>query len=334
MPRAHRRQTLSVVVPVFNEEDNLRPFLNAANAALAELDMDVEIVFVDDGSADRTFEVAAALAREDSRVRCLRFSRNFGSACAQLAGLRAATGDAAVVISVDLQDPPELVPEMVERWRQGAKTVWAVRERRQDPWVQTQLSFLFYRVFRKIGVDDYPAGGMDFGLFDRRILEHLREMRELNFFIPAIVMWYGYPSAQIGYARRERVRGLTKWSLAKRFNLALNAIVSFSFFPIRFISYLGVALSALSMCYAALVVVRRVSWGLGDVTGWPSLMIVILFIGGVQMVMLGMLGEYVWRSADQVRGRPQYIVMERAGFGNDRSDAEEREITLTAYEAR
>lgn len=306
---------LSIVVPVYNEEDNIRPFYAALAPVLDRLDMPAEILFVDDGSKDRSYEIVSALSQQDNRVKCLRFSRNFGSHAAILAGLHSAEGDAAVIISVDLQDPPEMIHDLVARWQEGFHVVWAVREGREDPLSKKVLAALFYRLFRRIALPDYPAKGMDFGLFDRIVLEKLKEINELNNFLPGTIVWLGFRQTHVSYYRRARQIGRSKWSVGKRVKSALDAIVSFSHFPIRAISYTGILISVMSFLYASFLIVRKVFFDLGG-PGWASLMVALLFLGGVQLVMLGILGEYIWRGSEQVKGRPPYIVMETVGFCN------------------
>lgn len=303
----------SIVVPVYNEESNIRLFYDALTGVIDQVDTRAEIIFVDDGSTDRTYEAVTELAHQDGRVRCLRFSRNFGSHAAVMAGLRHAAGDAVIMISVDLQDPPELIPELIARWRDGFQVVWAVREGRDDPLLKKGFAAVFYWLFRRIALPEYPASGMDFGLFDRRIVEKLGSLNELNHFITAMVVWLGFRQTQLFYHRRARFSGQSKFSLGKRIKGAIDAIVSFSFFPIRLISYAGLLVSLASFLYAGFVVVRQLVFGLGG-PGWPSLMVAVLFLGGLQLTMLGILGEYIWRVTEQVRGRPLYIVMEATGF--------------------
>lgn len=304
---------VSIVVPVYDEETNVQPFYDALTAALPGSGFNIEIIFVDDGSSDRTFQMIGDLATLDPRVKAIRFSRNFGSHPALMAGLRWAGGDAAVMISVDLQDPPELIPELIEKWKEGFHVVWAVREGREDPFLKKAFARGFYKLFRKIALANYPAGGMDFGLFDRRILDNLKTLNELNHFITGMIIWLGFRQTSVPYNRRGRHSGSSKWSFAKRVKNALDAIISFSYVPIRFISYLGLLVSAISFLYGTFLVIRRALFGLGTL-GWPSVMVAVLFLGGVQLTMLGILGEYIWRGTEQMKGRPQYIVMEAIGI--------------------
>jgi dolichol-phosphate mannosyltransferase len=307
------RKLLSVVVPVYNEETNIQPFCEAVTSVLNPLDIEAEIIFVDDGSTDRSYEVIREFAQEDDRVKCIRFSRNFGSHAALTAGLRHASGDAAVMISADLQDPPELIRIFLERWQQGYHVVWGVREMREDPWMKKTLADLFYTLLRRIALPDYPPRGMDCGLLDRQALDAFIRFEEVDRIVPTILVWAGFRQTQIPYHRGARHSGQSKWSLSRRIKAAIDIIVSFSFLPIRFMSCLGITISLFSFLYAIFLVVRRALLGLGG-AGWPSVMVAILFLGGVQLIMLGVLGEYIWRTSEQVRGRPLYIIMDRIGF--------------------
>lgn len=304
---------LSVVVPVYNEESNIEPFHQAISKILDKLDASSEIIFVDDGSSDGTYDIVKSLSEKDGRIKGIRFSRNFGSHAAVYAGLRFASGDAAIMISVDLQDPPELIPELVLKWKEGYHVVWAVREGRDDPFLKKAFAALFYNLFRRIALRDYPKTGMDFGLFDRVVIHNLRNCHELNAFITGMIVWMGFRQAQVPYYRKDRHSGISKWSARKRVKAALDAIVSFSYFPIRFISYLGILISFFSLIYAGVLIVGRVFFGMGG-AGWPSVMVTVLSLGGVQLITLGVLGEYIWRGSEQVRGRPPFIIMDAMGF--------------------
>jgi dolichol-phosphate mannosyltransferase len=315
------QRLLSVVVPVCDEETNIQPFYQALQRVLDQIDqtdLQAEIIFVDDGSTDRSYEIICTLARKDNRVKCLRFSRNFGSHAAMLAGLKWTRGDAVVIISVDLQDPPELILEMVKSWRKGNHVVWAVREGRDDPFLKKVFALAFYKIFSRIALKNYPKTGMDFGLFDRCIIDNLNQLREVNHFVPGLILWQGYPQDYVYYHRRARLSGVSKWPVGKRIKNALDAICSFSYIPIRFISLTGICISLVSFIMGAVLIIRRLFFGLGSV-GWPSIMVTLLFLGGVQLIMLGVLGEYVWRGTDQTRGRPRYIIMETTGYDNDDS---------------
>jgi len=304
---------ISVVVPVFNEETNIQPFYDALCEAVNSLEERFEMIFVDDGSADGSFQLISDLARRDSRIRALRFSRNFGSHPALTAGLRHARGDAAVMISVDLQDPPSLIGAFLSNWRQGYHVVWGVRESRDDPWAKKTLANSFYALIRRIAIPNYPPQGMDCGLLDRRVIEAFNGFQEVSRIVPTLLIWAGFRQTLVPYHRSARHSGYSKWSLRKRVKAAIDIIVSFSYLPIRFMSYLGILISCASFVYAAFLILRRVFLGMGG-SGWPSVMVAILFLGGMQLIMLGILGEYIWRTSEQVRARPLYIVMDEIGF--------------------
>jgi polyisoprenyl-phosphate glycosyltransferase len=307
------RDLISIVVPVFDEESNIVPFYDTLVAAAKRWDVDLEILFVDDGSQDGSFDRILELHRADPRVKALRFSRNFGSHPALTAGFRYATGAAAVLISVDLQDPPDLIGQFIEHWRSGHHVVWGVRQSRQDPWLKKTLANMFYAVIRRIALPTYPPQGMDFGLLDRRVLQAFNQMDEANRLVPALLVWAGFRQALIPYHRAARRSGVSKWPLAKRIKSAIDVAVSFSYAPIRLISYLGIAASLLGFGYGVFVIINRLILGRGG-AGWPSVMVTVLFLGGLQLVMLGILGEYLWRTSEQVKRRPLYIVMDTIGL--------------------
>jgi glycosyltransferase involved in cell wall biosynthesis len=313
-----REDLISIVVPVFNEEANIRPFHEALVAAIDAVEADFEIIFVDDGSSDETFSLIRELSERDRRVKALHFSRNFGSHPALTAGLRYAAGAAVVMISVDLQDPPGLIRTLIDRWREGFHVVWGVRETRDDPWAKKTFASLFYALIRRIALPDYPRQGMDFGLLDRKVVEAFNSFQEANRIVPTLLVWAGFRQTQIPYHRSARRAGKTKWSFGKRIKAAIDIIVSFSYLPIRFMSYLGLMISVLSFAYALYLVVRKIFFDLGG-PGWASTMVAVLFLGGLQLTMLGVLGEYIWRTTEQVRGRPLYIILDQVGF-----DREER----------
>jgi dolichol-phosphate mannosyltransferase len=326
------RSLISVVIPAFNEESNIQPFFEELKVTIDQLpEVDWEIIFVDDGSTDKTVARVTALHEVDHRVKAVQLSRNFGSHPALSAGLSYASGDAAVVISADLQDPPALIETFLEQWRQGHHIVWGIRETRDDPWTKTLLANAFYRICRAVALPNFPKGGMDCGLFDRKVIDVFLGIGERNGYVFANILWTGFRQAQVPYARRARYSGVGKWGLAKRIKAAIDIIVSFSYLPIRFISYLGIFISCMSFVYASFLIVRRVWFGLGG-SGWPSVMVAILFLGGVQLIMLGVLGEYIWRASDQVRARPLYVVMDEIGFDKTRQSESTREaFTLGSH---
>ncbi len=307
---------ISVVVPACNEESNVQPFYDAVTAVTNDLsEFDWEFLIVDDGSTDRTVERLRAIAEKDHRLRILQLSRNFGSYAALRAGFDHARGDALITISADLQDSPELFRPFVARWKEGYHTVWGVREQRDDPLGKKVLATLFYQVIRRLALAGLPVGGMDCGLFDRKVVDAFRDIPDRNNITFMTIFWMGFRQARVPYHRRARKFGESKWPLRKRIKSALDVITSLSTLPIRFISYTGLFISLLSFLAAIVVIFNKLVWGIGE-WGWPSLMVVMLFLGGIQLTMLGLIGEYLWRVGAQVRGQPWYIVMDEIRFGN------------------
>jgi glycosyltransferase involved in cell wall biosynthesis len=304
---------LSVVTPAHNEADNLPALFDRLHHVLDALTPDWEWVIVDDHSSDATFAVAAELVRRDSRVRCLRFSRNFGSHVAITCGLEHADGRCVVVMAADLQDPPETLPTLLERWRQGNQVVWAARDRREGEGVATRaLSRLYYVLMRKVvGISNLPSTGADFFLIDRTIVTALQEFNERNSSLFALITWMGFRQATIRYDKEARVHGRSGWTLRKKLKLFVDSITSFTYLPIRLISYVGIATAFAGFAYAGFVFAYTLAGH--RVQGWSSLMIVVLVASGVQMLTMGVLGEYLWRALDESRRRPRYLIEARTG---------------------
>lgn len=303
---------LSVVVAAFNEEGNL-PLLYERVRALdwAALNLEPEFVFVDDHSRDATPEILAKLAAADSRVKVLRFSKNFGSHKAFTAGLENCTGDAAVILAADLQDPPETIPDLVAKWRSGANVVWAVRERREGESLATQgLARIYYWLMRRFSDVPPPVRGADFLLVDRRVLDELRAAPEKHTSLLSLIQWMGFDQQQVAYTKAARHSGRSNWTLSKKVKLAVDSFVSFSYAPVRLASGCGLLFAFSGFLYAAVTATRALVWG-SPVQGWTSLMCVLLIVSGVQLVMLGIVGEYLWRTFDETRGRPRYIIEKR-----------------------
>jgi dolichol-phosphate mannosyltransferase len=303
---------LSLVVAVYNEEGNL-PHLYERIAALdwAALGVELELVFVDDHSDDRTPAILRELAARDPRIKVLRFSKNFGSHKAFTAGLEHCTGDAAVILAADLQDPPETIPQLLEQWRAGAKVVWAVRDRREgESALNLALARAYYFLMRRFAEVQPPRAGADFLLVDRQVLDVLKRSPEKHTSLLALIQWMGFRQEYITYAKAERHSGRSKWTLRKKLKLSIDSFVSFSYFPIRLVSTCGIIFAITGFVYATIVAVRALAYG-SPVQGWPALMCAVLITSGVQLIMLGVLGEYLWRAFDETRGRPRYIVEER-----------------------
>ena len=305
---------ISVIVPAMNEQDNVQPFYDVVKAVIDSLsDFDWEIIFIDDGSTDATVERVLALREKDPRLCVLQLSRNFGSYAAIKAGFDYARGDACISISADLQDSPELFKAFTARWQEGYDIVWGTREQRDDPWSKTLMASLFYRLIRRLALADLPDQGMDCGLFDRKVIDVFRRIRDKNSIPFMTIYWMGFRQARVPYHRESRRYGSSKWPVGKRIKAALDVITAFSYLPIRLSSYLGLLISTVAFIVAVVVLFNRLVLGIGG-WGWPSLMVTMLFLGGVQMLMLGIIGEYLWRINSEIRDRPQYIVMKECGF--------------------
>lgn len=306
--RGANHPLVSIVTPAFNEADNLPLLYERLVQVLDGLDCDWEWVVVDDHSADRTFSVLSELAREDRRVRGLRFARNFGSHTALTCGLRNARGGCAIVLAADLQDPPETLPLLLEKWRAGDQVIWAVRNRREGEKSST-LGFarLYYFLMRRIvGIKEMPATGADFFLIDRRVLNAFAEFKESNTSILALITWMGYRQSSIVYNKHRRLHGRSGWSLRKKMKLVVDSVTSFTYAPVRMMSYVGFSTAFLGFLYASVVVFNYLAGH--PAPGWSSLMVVVLVVGGIQMMMMGVLGEYLWRTLDESRHRPPYLI--------------------------
>ena len=308
---------VSIVVPVYHNAKSL-PELAERLAALAERNRGdaFEFVFVDDGSRDDSFEVLQRLLAEDERVRIVKLSRNFGSTPAIIAGLHAASGDAVAAIAADLQDSPELIHDMLARWREGNKVVLAVRTGRDDPGLTALLSSIFYKLFRRFAIASMPPGGFDFFLVDRQVCNLICSIGETNTYVMGLILWLGFQPVQLPYHRGPRLAryGRSMWNLSRRLKYFIDSFVAFSYFPVRIASVLGLVLSLLGFLYALLVIGLRIIEGYQP-EGWASLMVVVLVVSGVQLFIMGVLGEYLWRTPDVARRRPQFIVERTLGFG-------------------
>lgn len=309
------RPLLSVVVPVHNEEANLPRLHDEVTRVLQALGgLDWEFVFVDDGSRDRSLEIILDLHRTDPRVRAIRFPRNFGSHIAIAAGIDHCHGDAAVIMAADLQDPPSVLPAFIDSWRSGHDIVWGARAGRDDGAFRALLMRAFYRLVRRFAIPSYPAGGTgSFCLIGRQVIETFRQCKERNRLTFGLIAWSGFRQAEIPYHRPSREAGVSSWKTGRLVKSAVDTFVGFSFVPIRVISYFGLLVSALSFLMGLYVLLNRVMFGT-KVEGWTSVMLAVLVIGGVQLVMIGVLGEYLWRVLEEARARPLYVLERTVGF--------------------
>lgn len=300
---------LTIVVPVYNEEDVLPEFYRRLQAVREGLGrVDTELVFVNDGSSDGSASIIRELAEADGSVGFVDLSRNFGKDIALTAGLDFAKGDAVVVLDADLQDPPELIPEMVDKWRQGYDVVYGRRISREgESLFKKSTAYAFYRLVNGLSKVELPLDTGDFRLISRRVLDSVSQCRERNRYLKGLFTWVGFRQTELPYKRVPRLSGNTKYSYRKLWNFALEGITSFSELPLRAATYAGVFVAFLALAYLVTVVIKTLLYG-DPVRGWPSLMVVILFLGGVQLICLGVIGEYLGRVFNEVKRRPLYLV--------------------------
>jgi polyisoprenyl-phosphate glycosyltransferase len=311
-------QRISVVVPAYNEELVINETHKRLNDALSSIAADYEIIYVNDGSRDKTIEILKEIGAKDSHVRILNFSRNFGHQVAVTAGIQHATGDAVVLIDADLQDPPELIKEFVRKWQEGYDVVYAIRKSRAgETWFKKFTAAIYYRTLRKLIDIEIPLDTGDFRLMSRKVVDSLNAMPERHRFIRGLVSWVGFKQIGVEYERQERFAGETKYPLKKMIKFALDGITAFSYKPLQLASWLGVYAALIGFVGILAIIALKF---LTEVTvqGWSSLMVVVLFIGGVQLGILGIMGEYLGRIYDEVRGRPLYLLQERIGFDQDK----------------
>ena len=300
--------SLSVVVPAYNEQDVLPEFHRRLSAVLKALEAPCEIIYVNDGSRDATLEVMLLLSQQDPQVTVVDLSRNFGKEIAMTAGLDHAVGRAVVVIDADLQDPPELIPQMVAGWREGYDVVYAQRTHRDgESWVKKATAKLFYRVISRMTNIEIPQDTGDFRLMSRRVVDALLKLRERHRFMKGLFAWVGFQHKALPYRRDPRGAGITKFNYRKLWNFAIEGITSFSSAPLKFSAYFGSAIAALAFLYGSFIVGKTLLLG-NPVPGYPSLIVIVLFLGGVQLTAIGVLGEYIGRMFDETKHRPLYLV--------------------------
>lgn len=296
---------ISLVVPCYNEADSIALFVDAVNAHLSN--HRIEMVFVNDGSPDATLRTLLDLSARDPRVTVVNLSRNFGKEIALTAGLEHATGDVVVPMDADLQDPPEVIPAFLKRWRDGYDVVYGLRlDRASDTVAKRTTAGLFYRFFNRLSQTEVPPNAGDFRLIDRVVVDAIKQLPERSRFMKGLFAWVGYPSVGVGYVRPRRAAGETSFNYWKLWNFALDGIVSFSTLPLRIWTYVGCLVAVMSVCYATAIVVRTLIFG-RDVPGYASIMVAILFLGGVQLMSLGVIGEYLSRLFVETKRRPLYL---------------------------
>ncbi|HKS13193.1 MAG TPA: glycosyltransferase family 2 protein [Pseudomonas sp.] len=305
---------ITLIVPVYNEQATLELFYRAVREEPSLVGLEVEILFVNDGSSDRSEAICAELAARDDKVAVVNFSRNFGKEAALFAGLEYADGDAVVPIDVDLQDPIAVVAQMVERWQDGADVVLAKRrDRSGDTRFKRWTASLYYRLHNRIASTHIEENVGDFRLLDRKVVAAIRQLPEQQLFMKGVLSWVGFRTEIIEFNRAPRVAGSSKFNLWRLWNLALDGITSFSTVPLRLWSYIGGLVSLFALGFAVYMVIDKLLFGT-DVPGYPSLMTAILFLGGVQLIGIGILGEYVGRIYQETKHRPRYVVRKVHGL--------------------
>ncbi|MCD7863796.1 MAG: glycosyltransferase family 2 protein [Lachnospiraceae bacterium] len=300
---------ISIVVPVYYNSDTLMLLYEDMKAKILKKLGDYELVFVDDGSGDNSWEIMNQIREMDSNVQCVKLSRNFGEHAALLAGLNVCTGDCAVTKQADLQEDSEIILEMYESWKRGNKVVLAVREERDENPVKVFFANMYYAIVRKTITKNMPEGGCDCYLLDRQVIGVLQLLNEKNSSLTLQVLWAGFQTDYVYFKRKDREIGKSRWTFAKKFKLVLDSMMSFSYFPIRMMSVVGIIFNILALILLINVLVEKVTVGT-PIAGWSSLMCVVLISAGLILMMLGILGEYVWRALDAARTRPPFIIDE------------------------
>jgi polyisoprenyl-phosphate glycosyltransferase len=306
------RELVSVVVPVYFNAESLPRLAERLRAVADAADHDFEVIFVDDGSGDESWERILEIARHWPAARGVRLTRNFGSQMAIVAGLSEAKGAAAAVLSADLQEPPELLTEVVAAWRRGATSVLAVRRSRPEGWTTRAAAGLYYRTLRWLAFAEMPAGGFDCFLIGRPAIDFLVQGREVNTSLPGLLLWAGFATALVSYDRVAREEGESRWTFGKKLKQFVDSVIAFSYAPLRWMSLTGAVLALLAFAYTAFLVGYKFFHG-QPIQGWTSLMVALTFFSGVQLLSLGVLGEYLWRTLDAARARKRFLIRDKTG---------------------
>ena len=314
------RQTgkLSIIIPVYYSSDTLMDCYNDLKEKVLHKINSYEIILLDDGSGDNSYEICQKIAAEDKNVRLIKLSRNFGSHAACYAGIAACAGDCCTIKAADCQEPSSLILDMYESWKQGNNVVLAVREDREESFSQKAFANLYYGLVRKFVSRKMPKTGFDCYLLDRRVVEALKLLDERNSAITLQILWSGFKTSTVSYTRLARQKGKSRWTLSKKIKLVLDSFISFSPAPIRFIEWLGVLFAAIASIWGIVLIIANI-FGLIEVEGWTTLMVVVLFSSGMIMLTLGILGEYIWRILDVAQNRPVYFVEDEVS-GNESND--------------
>lgn len=313
---------VSIVIPVYYNEDNLRPlYADIKEKFISKIDYDYEIIMVNDGSGDNSYEVMKELAMADPNIRIFSLSKNFGSHAACLCGLSNATGDCAVIKAADLQEPTELLLEMIESWRSGNNVVLACRSDREESRRQVGFANMYYWMVRKTALPNMPKNGFDIYLLDRKVIDVIDKLDEKDSSITSQILWSGFKTGVVYYTRKAREIGKSRWTLKKKIRLVSDTLFSFSTVPVRFLEIMGMLSVIIGLAWAIVVFVARITGGI-PVSGYATLFIFSLFSFGIIMISLGILGEYIWRLFDAARNRPPYIVEDSYSAGEGKNDGE------------
>lgn len=312
--KSNLNKKISIVVPVMNEEDAIIPFIKKVKEELCNLVYDMEILFIDDGSTDKTVEIILNEIKKDNKICFLKLSRNFGKEAAMTAGIDYATGDAIIPMDVDLQDPPALIHKFIEKWEGGFDTVYGVRRsRNEDTRSKKTTAGMFYRIFNRISDTPIPHNAGDFRLLDRRVVDILKMLPERNRFMKGLFAWPGFSSIGVEYDRPARLHGKTKFNVWKLWNFAVDGITSFSMWPLRIWSYIGGVIAIFSLLFMIFIILRTLVFGV-NWPGYASIMSAILFFGAIQLISIGILGEYIGRLYIESKRRPIYLIDFCKGF--------------------
>lgn len=299
---------ISIIVPVYYNQDNLLPlYADLKEKVLSKINIEYELIFVDDGSKDKSYEVMKNLAKLDENIKIIRLSRNFGEHSALLAGLSQCTGDCAVRKAADLQEPSEVILDMMKKYEEGNKVVLAVRADREEPITQKAFSNLYAFLMRKLALHNMPKGGFDTFLIDRQIIDLLVKMQEKNTSLMSQILWAGFETATVPYIRKKREIGKSRWTLSKKIKLVYDSLLSFSYFPIKMITSVGFLSFLISLILLVVIIGKKFA-GIIDVEGYTSIIMIMLMGFGIIMLSIGVLGEYLWRTYDAARSRPPYII--------------------------
>ncbi|MDP2947724.1 MAG: glycosyltransferase family 2 protein [Nanoarchaeota archaeon] len=309
----------SIVIPIYNEQETLPEIYRRLKAVIDTLDAPSEIIFIDDGSSDQSSGIINEIHKSDSRIKLIRFSRNFGHQVAISAGIDFASGEVVILMDGDLQDPPEVIPNFIQKWREGFNVVFAIRTKRKENIFKRFAYFVFYRLLRKLSYLDIPLDAGDFCLMDRNVVKALKNLPERHRFVRGLRTWVGFKQVGLSYERDQRFAGKPKYTLAKLFGLAYDGLFAFSTTPLKLAVTIGFIFTIISLLGGLTIIYRKLVHDF-DLIGWASIIVTLTFLGGLTLLILGIIGEYIGRIYDEVKHRPLYIIKDQIGFNNIESE--------------